>query len=117
MGAAQRLGDDVVDHAQVLQRPAGQLQGLGGLAGEVVAPPEDGGAALRADHRVVGVLQDGDAVAHADAQRPAAAALADHHADDRRRQPATSPIRFDGDDLGLAALLGPDARIGARACR
>ena len=44
---------------------------------------------------------------------PPRAAFADHDADDRRGQPRHLEHRV-GDHLGLAALLGADARIGAR---
>ncbi len=94
----------------------GHFQGLGGLFLEGVALPEDAGAAFGADDRVVGVFEHGHAVADADAQRAARAAFADHHADDRRGQPRHLEHRA-GDDLGLAAFFGADARIGAAACR
>ena len=76
----------VVDQAQRQQVLGGHLQGLGGLLFEGVALPEDAGAAFGADHGVVGVLEHGHAVAHADAQGPAGPPFADHHADDGRRQ-------------------------------
>ena len=79
---------------------------------EVVALPEDAGAAFGADDRVVGELEHGDAIADADAERAAGAPFADHDADDRRRQ-ARHLEHALGDDLGLAALFGADAGIGA----
>ena len=63
------------------------------------------------DDGVVGVLEHGDAVADADAQRAAAPAFADDHADDRRWQPGHFEHVL-GDDLGLAAFLGADAGVG-----
>ena len=75
-----------------------------------MAFPEDSRAAFGADDRVIGVFEDGDAVADAQSQRPARTAFADHHADDRRRQPRHQEHRL-GNHLRLAALLGADARI------
>src|SRR5262249_33234953 len=84
-------------------------QGLGRF---VRLPPEDAGAALGADDRVVGVLEHAHAVADADAQRPAGAPLADHDAHDGRLQPRHLH-EVVGDQLRLPALLRADARVGA----
>ena len=75
VGGAERLFDHVVDAAELVQILRRELERAGGVGGEVVALPEDAGAAFGADHRVVGELQHGDAVADADAQRAAGAAL------------------------------------------
>ena len=48
----------------------------------------------------------------AERERAARAALADHGADDRHRQ-ARHDLEVLRDRLGLAALLGVDARVGA----
>ena len=87
MGAAQGLGDQGIDQPQLLEALGGDAHGLGGVGGLLGALPEDGGAALRRDHRVGGVLQHGELVAHADRQGPAGAALTHHGGDDRGAQP------------------------------
>ncbi len=48
---------------------------------------DDGGAALRRNHTVVGVFEHVDAVRDAQAQRASAAAFADHDRDHRHAQP------------------------------
>src|SRR6185369_4840735 len=53
--SAQRLGDDLVDHAEGLQARRGDAQALRGLACILRALPEDRGASLGRDHRVRGV--------------------------------------------------------------
>ena len=78
----------------------------------VGGPPQDRGAALRADDRVDRVLEGDDDVADGDRERPAGAALAGDDRDDRRPQPAHQPDRA-GDRLGDAALLGLRAGMGA----
>src|SRR5204862_390401 len=110
--AADGLGDDAVDHTQAQQlrrRRAHRLRRLRRFAG---VAPENRGAALGGDHRVDGVLQHQHAVAHADGERAAAAALSRHDGDDRRwqRRHATQVAR---DGFGLTALLGTEPRIGA----
>ena len=111
MGPAQRLGNDVVDHAELLEVAAGELQGGGGVGGVGSALPQDAAAAFRADDRIPGVLHHGHAVGHADAQRPAGAALAGDDRDDRHPQPAHFQ-QISRDALGLPALFGADAGIG-----
>ena len=99
--------------AEPEQVAAGHLQRLGGLGGVLARLPEDRGAALGADDRVIGVLEHRQAVADADAQRPP-----------EPPSPMTTQTigvsswliasRFSAMISGLAALLGGDARIGAR---
>ena len=56
--AAHRLLDHVVDQAAAVQVFGGDLYGLGGLFGLLAAAfPQDAGAALGTDHRVVRVLE------------------------------------------------------------
>jgi hypothetical protein len=109
---ADRLGDDGVDDAQAQQVGRGHLHHLGGLGGPAGVAPQDGRAALGRDHRVDRVLEHEHAVAHADGQRAAAAPLARDHRDDRHRQPRHE-LEVARDGLGLAALLGAHARVGA----
>ena len=78
-----------------------------------MALPQNPRAAFRADHRIVGVLQHGDAVAYADSQRAAGSAFPNHHADYRRSHLAHLEHAL-GDHMGLSTLLRPDAGIGAR---
>src|SRR3990172_6282007 len=50
VGGAERFVDHVVDHAELLQVAGSELEGAGRVGGEVVALPEDAGAAFGADH-------------------------------------------------------------------
>ena len=90
----------------------GDLQGVGriGCGGAIL--PQDGGAAFRADDRVIGVLEDENAVGYADAERSAGAALADDRCDDRHLE-RHHFAQVDGDGLGDMALLSADAGKGA----
>ncbi len=112
MGAAAGLAHHLVHQPQALQAPGGQAQLFGRILGLAGVLPQDRGAALGGDDRVGAVFEHDRAVAHADGQRAAGAALADHGADDRHLQLG----HFDqvaGDGFGLAAFLGIDARPGA----
>src|SRR5262245_60261655 len=87
------------------QRLGGEWFGrfVGGL-------PKDAGATLGTDDRVVGMFQQADPVADADAERPAGAAFPDDDANYRRGQPRH--LQNAGrDELGLPALLGADTRV------
>src|SRR5687768_10998043 len=64
--AAQRLGNDPVDEAEGLQAARRDAERLGGLGRHLGAAPQDGGATLGRNHRVGGVLQHDDEVAHGD---------------------------------------------------
>src|SRR3954462_13047702 len=110
MGAAERFFDNVVDAAQLLQIFRCELKRTGGVAGEVVALPKNARTALGADDRIIGVLQYGDAIADADAQRATGPAFADDDANNRSWQSrhVEHALR---DDLSLAALFGADAGI------
>src|SRR5262249_22125449 len=115
VGAAERLGNDVVDDAELEQVAGGQAQGVGGerLGLVVGGLPENAGAAFGTDHGIIGVFEHADAVADADAERAAGAPFPDNNADNRRRQ-AGHLEQIDRDELSLAALLGADARIRPR---
>src|SRR5512139_3269499 len=110
---AQRLLDDAVDQAVGLQAVGGDAQGFGGDRSLVGTLPQDRGATLGGDHRIGRVLQDQRSVADADRQRTARAPLADDGANDRRLQ-LGHHVEVARDRLGLAALLGADARVSAR---
>ena len=86
MGAAHRLGDDLVDHLELLEVGRRHLHRLGRVLGLGVVAPQDRGAAFRRDHRVDGILQHVDAVGRGDGERAARAALADDHADQRHAE-------------------------------
>src|SRR5262249_55252995 len=58
------------------------------------------------------MFQHADPVADADAESPSRAALTDNDTNDRRRQ-AGHLQEIGGDELRLAALLCPDAGVGA----
>src|SRR2546430_374696 len=77
------------------------------------APPQDRGAALGRDDRVGRILEREHDVADAERQRAARAAFAEHHDDDRRREPRHE-LDARGDRFRLPALLGLGTRIGAR---
>ena len=110
---ADRLLDDLVDDLEPQQVLGRELERLGGALALARVLPQDRGAALGRDHRVDRVLQHQDPVGDAERERAARAALADDHGDDGRRQ------RRHLEDvarhrLGLAALLGAEAGVGAR---
>ncbi len=110
VGGAEGFFDHVVDDAKFVEVAGGELEGAGGVGGKVVTLPEDACAAFGADHAVVGELEHGDAVADANAERPAGAAFADHDADDRRFEARHFEHAL-GDDLGLAAFFRPNAGV------
>ena len=116
MCAAQRLLDHHVDQAVAEQVLGGQPQRLGGDRRLVGAAPQDGGTALGRDHRIDRVLEHQDAVGGGQRDGPAGAALADDGGDERHLEREADLDRA-RDRLGLAALLGIDARDGRPACR
>src|SRR6202040_1617489 len=81
--------------------------GLGGIA------PKNRGGAFGRDHAVDGVLQHDHAIGGGDGDGAAGAAFADdrRHVGDADVEAHFGRAR---DRLGLAALFGADARIGAR---
>src|SRR6516164_1517249 len=52
VGAAERLGNDLVDHPQPQQILGGQAQRFRRFLGVLTVPPQDRGAALGRDHRI-----------------------------------------------------------------
>ncbi len=78
----------------------------------VTALEENGATGFGADDGVPGVFHHGDAVGDADSESAAAAALAAYDADDGGFE-AAHFHHVDGDGLGLAALFGADAGVGA----
>ena len=113
MRPALRLRHQLVDHLHAQEVAGGELERVRRLLRLGGVPVEDAGAGLGADDRVDAVLEHQDPVGHRDGQGAARAALADDHADDRHAEPAHH-LEVGGDGLGLAALLGADARVGAR---
>ena len=112
MGAAERLGHNLVHDAKGQQVRSGEAQRLSRLRGLVAGAPEDRGASLRGDDGVVGVFEHEEAVAGSESERAAAAALADHHAEERRAK-ARHLHQVHGDRLGHAAFLRADPGVGA----
>ena len=68
MGAAERLGDDRIDHAQLAKMLAGELEALGQLRRLFIALEEDGRAGFGGDDRIPGEFHHGHAIGQADAQ-------------------------------------------------
>ena len=93
-------------------RARGDAERLGGFRRVLRRLPQDRGAAFGRDHRVGRVLQHQRDVADGDRERAARAAFADDGDDDRHAQPRHL-VEVAADRLGLAALLGADAGIGA----
>ena len=112
MRAAERLVDDLVDEAELLQPRRGDAERLGGLGRVLGGLPQDRRAAFGRDHRVRRVLQHQRDVADRDRERAARPAFADDGDDDRRAQ-AGHLVEVAADRLRLPALLGADAGIRA----
>ena len=113
VGPAGRLLDQLLDDAHRVRVLGRALERLGRLVPFRCVPVEDGGAGLGADDAVPAVLEHEQPVADADGERAAGAALADDDADDGHVE-AGHHLEADRDRLGLAALLGVDARVRAR---
>src|SRR5215831_5007296 len=109
---ARRLAHDAVDEAQRLQARCRDPERFRGFCSIVRALPQDGRATFGRNHRVGGVLEHQGDVAYRDRERAAGAALADDGADHRHLQ-LRHRIQVAPDGLGLASLLGPDARVRA----
>ena len=89
---------------------------LGGIGRLVGGAPQDRGAAFGRDHRIDRMLEHQHAIGGGDRDRAARAALADDRGDHRHAERQALLGRA-GDRLGLAALLGLDARERRPACR
>lgn len=105
--SAEGFGDDVIDHVELLEMLAGELEAFGQLGGAFVAFEQDGGAGFRADDAVPGVLEHGDAVGHTDAECATGTAFTDDDGDDLGFQPAHFE-EVSGDGFSLAAFFGTD---------
>ena len=112
MGAARRLGHDLVHDPEALEVGGRDLHGDGRFLGARGVAPQDGGAALGRDDRVDGVLQHVDPVPHRHGQRAAAAPFAGDVDHDGHAQRGHAP-KVEGDGLGLAPLLGVEPGISA----
>ena len=113
VGAAERLGEHAVDEAELREARGRQGERLGGARGLAGVLEENGRAALGTDDRVGRVLKHHHGVGDGDRERAARAALANHAGDDRHVE-GGHRVDVVADGLGLAALLGVDAGIGAR---
>ena len=105
---------------------SGALEGLGKGAASLVISlcryvirgaarvlPENGGAALRADHGVRRILQHQNGVRHGDRERAAGTAFTDDRRDNRNRD-MRELYEIPADRLGLPVLLSVNARVSAR---
>src|SRR6185312_10936165 len=113
--AAGRLGHDLVDHAELQQSLGRDVEGGGCLLSHLRALavlPQDDRAPFDRDHRIDGVLEHENAVAHSQSQRTTGAALADDRGDDRYLE-ATHLVQVSGDRLRLTALFGAQTSPGA----
>ena len=112
MGAAGGLLQDQVDHAEAQHVLRRDLHAGGGFLRLGAVAPQDRGRRLRRDHAVDGVLEHQHAVGRRDRDGAARHALAgdDRDIGDAQRQAGVGGAC---DRLGLAALFGADAGIGA----
>ena len=83
VGAAQGLGDDLVDQLEALQSLGRDAEGLCGIGGFFGGFPQNGSAAFGRNHGIGGVLQHVHGIAHGNGQRTAGAAFANYGADNR----------------------------------
>src|SRR5436190_20681282 len=113
MRPARRLGDDLVDDAELQQVLGGDLEGLGGPLPLARVLPQDGRAAFGGDDGVHGVLEHQHAVGEPDGERAARAALTDHGRDNRGAERGHL-YEIAGDRLGLTALFGAEPGVGTR---
>ena len=108
MRAAERLGNDSVDDAELDQVLGGDLHARRRLLRARGIAPENRGGRFGRGHGVDCVFEHQHGVAGGDRERAAGAALADNHSDVGHAQRKTRVDRA-GDGFGLAALLGFDA--------
>src|SRR5216683_7924158 len=121
LGAAGRLGEDIVDTAEELDVDRGVFESGGGVLLFAGVLPHDGGAALGGDDGVDGVLEHEDAIGYGESDRTAGAAFAGDSGDGGDAE-AGHLDEVAGNGLCLAALLGADAgicagEIGRASCR
>src|SRR6185503_10486560 len=76
VSASRRLGNDLIDHPQIEEVLRRDLEGLRGPLPLRRVLPQDGGAPLRGDHRIDGILEHQHAVGQADRERAPRAPLA-----------------------------------------
>src|SRR5258706_751586 len=108
--AAFRLLHDFVHNAQLFQILRRDLHGRGRRFRLRRIAPDDRSAPFRRNHRVKTVLQNVDAIADGNRQRPARAALPRHRDDHRHRQPRHL-AKISRDRFALSALLRIDPRV------
>src|SRR5713101_2448180 len=111
--AAFRLLHDFVDNAQLFQILCRNLHGRGRSFRFRRIAPDDRSAPLRRNHRVKTVLQNIDAIADCNGQRPARPALPRHRDDYRHRQPRHL-AKISRDRFALSAFLRIDPRVCPR---
>ena len=113
MRAADRLVDDLVDHAQRLEPVRGNAQRFGSFLRLVRRFPENRGAAFGADDGVNRVLQHHQLVSHRNGQCAARAAFANDGGNDGHFE-LRHFKNIAANGFRLAALFSFDARISAR---
>ena len=112
MGGSQRLADHFIDDAQFQQIFAGESQGPGGLIGVLDVFPENAGATLGADDRIVGELQYRDVIADADSQRSPGTPFSNHHGHDGHCQSRHNE-KISRNRFCLPTFLCTDPWVGA----
>ena len=114
VGGAERLRDDLVDHAEAQRVLGGDAQRFRRVPASVRSTtPENGGAAFRSDHGIDGMLQQTqDPIPDPNTKRAAAAALA---GDDHHRMGREQEHLFDVACNGFAdaVLFAGDGRVRA----
>ena len=113
MRAAERLLDNIVDHAEPEEIFGCEFQRFRRFVFEVAAFPQDAGATFRTDHAVVRMFEHSDPVADTDTDCAARPAFANDNTDNRRAQGRHFEHRF-RDRLRDPALFGRYSRVGAR---
>ena len=111
MVAPGGLGEHGIDHPELEQVGASDLEGFGGNRCLGGIPPEDRGTGLGTGHGIDTVLEHQEPIGDTDAEGPSGAPFPDHRGDDRHPQPKHFP-QVHGDRLALTLLLGQKPRIG-----
>src|SRR5579862_5731867 len=114
MCSASGLRHDLIDQSELEQIRRRQFQRRRRCRNVLLAAcaPQNRGASFGRDHGVARILLHQHDVRHAERERTARAALANHARDDWHGEPRHQ-LEVVRDRLGLPALLGADARLGA----
>src|SRR5215210_312955 len=112
VGAAEGLGDDLVDDAASLHVRRRELEGIGGLGGPAGIAEDYGGARFGRYNGEVGVFEHTDVVSGAHGERPAGTSLPDNDRDYGHRY-FGQRHEIGRDGPRLSPLLRTSARKGA----